>query len=113
MAVKLKKKKKATPMPPTPTLDKMREIKDRSQVIGGFLDWLFNEKNLHLYRDHEHTERCWDEDGDSCCGLSEGDYEPVRFGIEQILGDYFEIDLDAAEKEREALLDWVRKRQGG
>lgn len=34
--------------PKTPTLDKIQEVKDESQAIGAFLDWLRDEKGIAL-----------------------------------------------------------------
>lgn len=36
--------------PPTPELDKMLAITDKSQVIGEFLEWLFSEHNVRFMR---------------------------------------------------------------
>jgi hypothetical protein len=37
-------------MPPTPELDKMSAVREQSQAIGEFLDWLTGEKGLSLCR---------------------------------------------------------------
>ncbi len=94
--------------PETPTIDKMRSVKDQSQTIGGFLAWLQSEQKVQLMLYHEHTDRCLDEDGDHQCGLSEDSLTPEYRSIERLLADYFEIDLTQVEKERTALLDWQR-----
>lgn len=44
----------------TPELNRMKAIKDRSQSIGGFLDWLQNEKGIVLAK---YYSRETDEDG--------------------------------------------------
>lgn len=97
--------------PETPTLDRMRELKVKSQAIGEFLEWLqHNGVQLMFY--HEHSERCEDEDGDQMCGLSEDSLMPEHRGIERLLADFFEIDLKKVEEERTALLDWQRALNG-
>lgn len=98
-------------LPKTPTLDKLRGVKDKSQTIGSFLDWLQSEQKIQLMHYHEHIESCFDEDGDSDsnCGLFEDDPMPNHRSIEKLLADYFEIDLGEVEKERRALLDWQRE----
>lgn len=100
-----KVRRKPKPEPPVPTLEKLREVHNESQKIGSFLEWLLNEKGIHLVRYHEHSEECH-EDG---CRRSEHYAEDVRLSTEQLLADYFEIDLAKVEKERVALLDWVRE----
>ena len=77
--------------PPTPTLDKMQAVHARSQAIGEFLEWLGQQGYV------------------ICCS---GRYPPAPAGksTEQLLAEYFGIDLEAAERERRAVLDYVRKR---
>ena len=81
--------------PPTPTLDKMREVKDQSQAIGEFLEWL-GSKGIFL---GHHT-------------LYEGRSQEqfvVRPGsTEELLAEFFEIDLNEAEAEKRAILDHIR-----
>lgn len=74
--------------PPTEELDKMIKIKDQSEPIGQFLEEM-GEKGIRL---------C-DADGD-----------PIPGSIQKILADYFEIDLQKVESERQAVLDYVRSR---
>lgn len=77
----------------TPELDKMIAVKSESQAIGGFLDWLQNEKNR------------------SICEMDpeQGEYYPVYKSIEAMLAEYFEIDLNKIEHERTAILEEHRK----
>lgn len=78
-----------------PALAKMAEVKDRSQVIGEFIEWLGGE-GIELGR--------WTQSGNYCL--------PISDSIEQLLAKYFEIDLVAVENERRAILDEVRKGNG-
>jgi hypothetical protein len=75
---------------PTPELDKMTKVKDQSQAIGEFLEWLQSKK--------------W-----SICSEDEGNYFPITQRIEEILAKYFKINLDKAERERQAILNNIRK----
>lgn len=79
----------------TPELDKMLEVRDDSQRIGEFLEWL-SEQEITLAE--------WT--GDDCmeCGGSLMDISQTR---EQLLANFFVIDLDKCEKERQNLLDAV------
>ena len=76
--------------PPTPELDRMRAVKDDSQVIGQFLDSL-SERGLTLC-EHDDRDRLW----------------PVNKSIERLLADYYEIDLTKVENERRAILNHIR-----
>jgi hypothetical protein len=145
-------------MPPTPELDKMSAVRDRSQTIGDFLDWLSQEKNWHLgayviERDFEPGERFtvekieragspdvyrvrdhgsmntysyvggrWDtrEEAEESARLHDEDYirrteehasRPYRrqsYAMEELLAEFFEIDLKKVEEERRAILEAIR-----
>jgi len=73
---------------PYPEAAKMLEVREKSQTIGAFID----------------------DSGYSLCIYSETQnvYLPIRKSIEQILADYFGIDLDKVEKERQQILATVR-----
>jgi hypothetical protein len=74
-----------------PEHEKLAKVKDKSQIIGAFLDnglpdgVVFAEWNRHrdvLY--------------------------PVRCDIQQWLADYFDIDRDKLEAEKQQMLDEIR-----
>lgn len=77
----------------TPELDKMLAVNKDSQKIGEFLEWLA-EQEIILTR----------EDDKSLCELYE-----IRESNEQLLADYFVIDLVKCKKERQALLKAVQE----
>lgn len=90
------------PVPPeliaTPALDRMVAVRDRSQVCGEFLEWLQGRYTL--------------------CRLptpirlrKNRYYRPARINIEELLADFFGVDLDEIEKERRMLLEVLRARQ--
>jgi hypothetical protein len=116
-------------MASTPTLDRMHEVKDRSQEIGEFLDWLTEDKGvaLHVWWEGEEEDLCSNfdcRDGflfgnpknpcSSCNGTGlvmrhRERWMPFRTGgHEKILAEYFGIDLDKAEGEKRAILEEVR-----
>lgn len=113
--------------PKTPTLDKMLKNKEVSQGIGEFLDWLQSVKEIHLctheaghyeYLNEEDRKkvedmaemdaRCWRYNNPSKYEWIEGYYHITK-SIEQWLAEYFDTDLNAAEKERRAVLKYARK----
>jgi hypothetical protein len=76
-----------------PEHDKLHAVKDQSQAIGSFLDWLQNERKPRtVLAIHE-----WDE------------WVPTNERIEALLAEYFEIDLKKLEEEKRAMLDELRK----
>lgn len=75
-------------------LDKMLAARDESQAIGNFIEWL-------------------GEQGMSICTYNETRYayaySPHRKSIEEILAQYFEIDLGKVEQERRVILENFRE----
>jgi hypothetical protein len=67
-------------------INRMLEVKERSQTIGEFLDWMksqgwtFHNRGRHL-------------------------------DIEKLLAEYFNIDLQQVEKEKMMILDDIRSKQ--
>ena len=85
-----------TTQPPTPALDKQSQaINDGSETIGDFLEWL----KSHGYVIAEYKENRF-----SVAGFLEPAYKPT----ERLLAEYFDVDLDECEREREALVEWLR-----
>jgi hypothetical protein len=94
-------------------LDKIMAVKEKSQAIGEFLDWLF-EKGLHLARylteeEYESEDNREDEpwmEGETFKRhiIKKGELIPVHDDIEKLLADFFEINLSKVEDERRELL---------
>lgn len=79
----------------TPMLDKMLKVKEASQAIGQFLEWLQEQGYvLGKYIDGS--------DYDPCLAPT---YEP----IEKLLANYFDIDLNEAEKEKRLILESLKE----
>lgn len=87
-------------MSKTPELDKMLAVKEKSQVVGEFLEWL-NEQKIVLA---EYT----DDTCDCGCDCEEELLLHIRKGREQLLADFFEINLDKCEQERQQILADLR-----
>ena len=88
----------------TPELNKMLAMQDKSQKIGEFLEWL-SEQDIELMKQPE--EKCSDCYECENCGSVIMEY--INQNREQMLADFFDIDLGKCEKERTALLDAVRE----
>ena len=97
-----------TPTVRTPECDKMLAVKDKSQAIGEFITWL-REKGVVLAEYHEHTDACgsisWPE-----CGIHSVQPVAYHYDIEQLLVEYFEIDMNKVDQEKRAILEDLRAR---
>jgi len=71
--------------------ERLHAVKEQSQRLGEFLDWL-------------------GENGYFVCEFAEnyGEYAPTSTRIEQILADYFDVDLDAIEREKREMIAELR-----
>ena len=71
-----------------PECDKMRAVKEKSQAIGEFLEWLHSEKDITL------------------CRLEGNyDYRIINISTEKLLAEFFDIDLNKVEEEKRAILN--------
>jgi hypothetical protein len=115
----------------TPELDKHAEVLDESRTLSDFYDWL-GQQGVHLmvWRTDMTDRRlclafnCIDgkvgkRDCTACDGTGwrevtgiEGWVEDPRHP-ERLFADYFGIDLNKIEQEREALLDGLRTKASG
>jgi hypothetical protein len=93
----------------TPECNKMLAVKGESHAIGQFIDWLLNDKGVVLAKWHSH--------GGDCrrgrrCGIYAEQPVPWCFRMEELLAEYFGIDLHTVERERRAVLDALREHNG-
>lgn len=85
--------------PPCPECEKLASVSEDSNKIGDFLEWLSAQQVSFASWNNE-SER-WE-------------LHPLdSLSTNQLLAQYYEIDLDKVEKERRALLEWLRGIQGG
>lgn len=87
-----------------PEHEKLQAVKDKSQAIGEFLEWLQDTKHYVIAQ--------WEQvDPDTEPGESSGADEGLfsaSINIEKLLAEYFHIDLAKLEQEKQAMLDKVR-----
>lgn len=81
---------------PTPELDKMEAARHETQAVSDFIDWL-SEQDIELASRSE-------------CGYR---LRPVMEGKDKMLARWKDIDLNACEKERQAILDNFLESQKG
>jgi len=83
--------------PQYPECEKMTSVRGSADIVGEFLDWLSNKKEY------------------SICGFyseepDEGEYHPIDLNIEQLLAEFFEIDLNKVEEEKRQILGDIRRK---
>ena len=109
-------------MSDTPNLDRMSEVRELSQIIGEFVEWLRNEKGIDTCRRLEVEGYDDDPDYGECpvCGCElglAGDpfifWWPAYANIQEWLAEFFGIDYDEMEREKVELLMRLRDQQGG
>lgn len=82
-----------------PEHEKLAKIRDRSQTIGEFLDWLGNETPFII--------------GVYSTGFYDDVIVPAGMTIESVLALYFDIDTDRLEEEKRAMLEHARLEREG
>lgn len=76
----------------TPMLDEMVEIQEQSQLCGEFLDWF-----LRKYTVFDRKQK---RESPYANVMGNGDY----INKEKLLAEFFDVDLDEAEREKDMLL---------
>lgn len=80
-------------LPVYPEHEKMKPIAEQSQAIGEFLDWMSG-KGFHLLKWHE---------------FDDGTHDYITApSVVKLLAEFFDIDLDKIEREKRAMLDYMR-----
>lgn len=74
-----------------PEHEKLKLVKDQSQICGEFLDWLNEEKDLILAKLDEYD-----------------DLMPFHISTQKLLAEFFEIDLAVLEDEKDQMLTALR-----
>jgi hypothetical protein len=91
-----------------PECEKMLAVKSKSQPIGEFIEWLRGERGIVLAK--------WcdkDEDGEDYLDSGYSRLVPVHIRIEDLLAEYFGIDLKRIEQEKRIMLSKLRDEQKG
>ena len=80
----------------TPTLDRMLEIQEQSELCGEFLDWF-----LHKYAVFERRQK-----RESPFVNPDGASDYIN--KERLLAEFFDINLEEAEREKQSMLESLR-----
>lgn len=88
-----------------PEHEKLQAVKDKSQAIGEFIEWLQSTKHYVIAQ--------WQQiDPDTEPGEAEAEDQMLfraSFSIETLLAEYFKIDLGKLEQEKQAMLESLRQ----
>lgn len=100
-----------------PEHDKVHKIVGLSQPLGEFLDWARGE-GWHFCEwvdtGVNHQRRIEDEEGGVTYDLvHETELLPIRLTVQEMLGRFFDIDLDKLYSEKEDMLDAQRRHSPG
>ncbi len=103
-----------------PEHDKLHKVVDESQAVGEFLEWLQGKKEVVLckWKEWEEEERCIpvrQPDGslEETRMYTHKAHMPIYTSTEKLLAEFFEIDLDKIEKEKQAMIEVLRNSPGG
>jgi hypothetical protein len=89
-----------------PECEKLLVISEKSQELGYFLEWLTNRYTLCQSRE---SVKEYIPETDETFYTPEG-YYPIRLPIQAILADYFNIDMNKVEEEKNQILKELRSK---
>ena len=119
-----------------PEHDRLHLIKDKSQAIADFLDWLYETEGVFLSHKTMVTDEKWcsapgcaagfivhldatssrrvESECETCKGTGYVEYEatkdlPYNVSKQKMLADFFSIDLELLEEEKVAMLEEQRR----
>ena len=104
----------------TPECDKMLEIREFSQKVGEFLDWLKHDQKIIFCRPNYNSARpdtiyepvhhILPTNEEGVAHKLMDDPPSVSATTENLLAAFFEIDLDKVEEEKQAMLEELRRK---
>ncbi len=79
-----------------PEHEKLTAVKEKSQLLGEFLDWVEQKGYVFCYYDSDGERGIFDR------------YRPIHKPIEKWLAEFYEIDLKVLEEENQQMLAEIR-----
>lgn len=92
-----------TPIQMYPVCDKVAANKEKTQLIGEFLEWLQNVRHITLCETHIDEGRTMDLEPIK-------HLVPIRLTIEDLLAEFFKIDQKEWEREKQSILAELKKK---
>ena len=92
-------------------LEKMEKVQEKSQAIGDFIEEFLRNKGIILATYHKHSiKRCEKDNWGWNCGWTTEQPILLHYDIQKLLAEYFNINLDKAEEEKQRILTDLRSR---
>jgi hypothetical protein len=96
-----------------PEHEKIKNLHGVNQTVGDFIEWLHDSKSVHFVTRHRHTDDlCGGNSRYPTCGYDERSDEPVFTGTEELLAEFFNIDLKKLEQEKRTMLETMKTTAG-
>jgi len=100
-----------------PEHDKLHKVIDKSQIIGEFIDWLHDKKEIAFVRWEEWEEkikarRHTNGELEAAKVIKHKKYVPVYTKVDTLLAEFFGIDQDKIEKEKLAMIKALKGASG-
>lgn len=86
-----------------PEHEKLQLIKDKSQLLGCFIEWLQERYYLCKYRESHNEGYHW----------VPAEYYLAHIDIQRLLAEYFDINYDELMKEKEEMYNKLREQANG
>jgi hypothetical protein len=91
-----------------PEHEKLAKVSALSQKCGEFVEWLQARYTFGQY--HEHSSACQSPTGAACDTSTQRLYS-APINLRKLLAEFFEIDEDKLEEEKQSMLAGIRKVQ--
>lgn len=85
-----------------PEHGRLYALEGKNEVVGNFIEWLKRHPDYRLCEWFTYT----DSDGNETGG---GDYLPVYPSTQDLLAEYFKIDQNALDREKDNMLAMIRQ----
>lgn len=100
-----------------PEHEKLHKVIDKSQIIGEFIDWLHDKKEIAFVRWEEWEEKIKPRRRphgvlETVKVIKHKKYVPVYTKVDTLLAEFFGIDQDKIEKEKLAMIKALKGASG-
>ncbi len=90
-------------------LEKMEKVQEESQAIGDFIEEFLKNKGIVLATYHKHSKKMCDRDEWGWkCGWRTEQPMLLHYDIQKLLAEYFSINLEKVEEEKQEILTDLR-----
>ena len=93
-----------------PEHEKLHAVQKQSQACGEFIEWL-QQQGYTICRKHQHDPYCYGESEYRICDMFKDGYYPEMRPIRHLLAEFFTIDEEKLEAEKQEMLNTLREAQ--